>query len=131
MTDDADYYLGIAQHRLNELEAARAHALAAIASAKAAGDYEGGADAVQCVANLDTEKQNLLRLHQQYVQSQSPPPPTPLSREEWRARPVERMTPEDGLAVARNSKYGGDLNWNDANVRLGWEEAQRHKARGE
>ena len=58
MTEDSDYYLEIARHRLNEIEAERAPALAAIASAKAAGDYESGADAVQCVANLDTEKQN-------------------------------------------------------------------------
>ena len=131
MSDDSDYYLGIAQHRLNELEAARAHALAAIASAKASNDYESGADGVQCLANLDSEKANLLRLHQQYVQSQNPPPPPPQSREEWKAKPVERMSADDGLQVARGSKYGGSLDWNDPHVRAGWEEAQRRRARGE
>src|SRR3954451_11501865 len=123
--DDNDYYLTIAKHRLDEIEAGRAHALAAIASAKAAGDYESGADAVQAVANLESEKQNLLRLHQQYVQSQNPPAPPPQSREEWRAKPASAMTAQDGLDVARNSKYAGDLDWNDANVRAGWNEAQR------
>src|SRR3954466_15750986 len=106
MTDDSDYYLAIAKHRLDEIEAGRAHALAAIASAKAAGDYESGADAVQCVANLESEKANLLRLHAQYVQSQNPPAPPPASAEEIRARPIHRMSPDDGLNVSRNSKYG-------------------------
>src|SRR5205823_2036404 len=126
-----DYYLDLAKQRAQQIEADKAELLAGLARARANGDDYSGVEILQGLANNDQEMRNLNQLHNDYMATRNPPAQVPLSREEWRARPVERMTAEDGLAVARNSKYGQDLNWNDANVRLGWEEAQRRRARGE
>src|SRR5436190_9773400 len=113
----SDYYLDLARQRAQQLEADKAELLAGLARAKANGDDYSGTEILQGIANNEQEVRNLHQLHNDYMAAKNPPPQVPLSREEWRARPVERMTAEDGLAVARNSKYGQDLNWNDANVR--------------
>ena len=41
------------------------------------------------------------------------------------------MTPDDGLQLAKTSKYGKNLDWSDPNVRNGYAEAQRRRYRGE
>jgi hypothetical protein len=41
------------------------------------------------------------------------------------------MSADDGLLVARNSKYGSNLDWNDPNVQAGYQEMQRRRGRGE
>src|SRR4051812_8924521 len=126
-----DYYVDIARQRVAQLEADRAEMLGGLARAKADSNDYAATELLQGIANNDAEVRNLHQLHNDYMAAKNPPPQVPLSREEWRARPVERMTAEDGLAVARNSKYGGSLDWNDPHVRAGWEEAQRRRARGE
>ena len=109
---------------------AESRAFADLADAKASADYETAGYAVQTLANLDAEARNLANLHEQYVRSQIRPPPE-ISAEEKAAKPWNRMTPDDALELARQSKYGKDLDWNDPHVRAGYQEAQRRRARGE
>jgi hypothetical protein len=79
-----------------------------------------------------TQQQNSLQaLCQGYIQSQQPAQPEQLTEEERSARPWHKMTPDDGLALARTSKYGKSLDWNDPNVRSGYSEAMRRRHRGE
>lgn len=125
-----DFYSQAASHRLTQIEAERAAALADLAAHRANSDYDSAAASVQALANLDAERQNLVSLHQQYVASQQPAQQPELSEEERNARPWHRMTPQDALDLAKTSKYGKDLDWNDPNVRAGWTEAQARRARG-
>jgi hypothetical protein len=126
-----DFYTASAAQRINHLEAERARQLAQLAEAKANSDYESAGQAVQEIANIEAQKTNLISLHEQYVASQTPQRPPELTREERDAKPWNRMTPDDALELARKSKYGKDLDWNNADVRAGWAEAQRRRARGE
>ena len=41
------------------------------------------------------------------------------------------MTLEDGLEVAKTSKYGKDLSFDDPNVQAGYREMMARRARGE
>ena len=126
-----DFYTSAAQQRFAELEASRAQSLANLQSAKATGDQYSASAAVQELANIDAEVRNLTDLHSRYVQSQNPPPAPEISKEQRAAKNWTEMTPDDALELARNSKYGRDLDWNDPNVRAGFQEAQRRRARGE
>jgi hypothetical protein len=126
-----DFYGVAANHRMQMLAAEEQAALADLAAFRANNDTESAAGAVQQLANLRAERANLVELHNAYVASQQPPPQPELSDEEKLARPWHRMTPQDALDLAKTSKYGKDLNFNDAHVRAGWHEAQRRKARGE
>jgi|ERR1700687_3432611 len=129
--EDNDFYLGAAEQRLRVLEAAKQRAVADLSEARACNDYEAAGVEIQTIASLDDQKASLIRLHQAHVQSQQQAQPVPQTAEEWRTKAVERMTPDDGLQVARGSKYAKDLDWNDPNVRKGYEEASRRRARGE
>ena len=105
--------------------------LADLQAAKAAGDEDSAAASILGIANIDAAKRNLAQLTSEYAGSLNPPAPPPQSREEWQAKPVERMTPADGLEVVRSgSKYGRNLDFNDPNVVAGWHEAQRRRQRG-
>jgi hypothetical protein len=70
-------------------------------------------------------------LHQQYVASQTPPAPVELTPEEKHAKPWDRMTWQDGLDLARTSKYGADIDANDPNVQAGFREVMARRQRGE
>jgi hypothetical protein len=126
-----DFYQYAAQQRAAELEAQKAQALADLAQYKAANDYQGAAGAVQQIANLEAERNNLAVLHDQYVRSQTPVAPPELTAEEKAAKPWDKMTWEDGLDLARTSKYGADLTHDNPNVQAGYREVMARRARGE
>jgi hypothetical protein len=128
---DSDFYLDAARQQLAQLDAEKAAALADLAAHRANGDRESAACCVQTLANLEAQRQNLTALANQYVASQHPPAQPELSAEERAARPWDRMTPDDGLQIAKTSKYGKNIDWNDPYVRAGYVEAQRRRARGE
>ena len=88
-------------------------------------------DAEEEMARADSREQNLVELHQQYVASQAPPEPVELTPEEKHAKPWDRMDWQDGLDLARTSKYGDDLSHNDPNVVAGYAEVMRRRQRGE
>jgi hypothetical protein len=69
-------------------------------------------------------------LYQNYVQSQQPPQnyETP---EMKAAKPWSQMTAQDALDLAKTSKYGKSLDFNDPHVVAGWHESQRRCQRGE
>lgn len=126
----SDFYTQSAARRAAELDAERSEALADLARAKAEGDTASASYSVQRIADIDAASQNLLALHQRYLTSQNPPAPEPATEAEIVARPWNRMTPDDALSLARKSKYSADLDWNDPNVRAGWQEAQRRRRAG-
>lgn len=126
-----DFYTQSAGTRAVQIEAERSEALADLARARADGDIQNAAFYVQKLADLDAAGRNLLALHQNYVASQQPPVQEPATEGEIQARPWNRMTPDDALSLARKSKYASDLDWNDPNVRAGWQEMQRRRRAGE
>lgn len=127
----SDFYRDAAARRMELLQAERAAATADLQAAKSNGDYDGAASAVQQLADLDAAAANLGNLYSRHVQSQTPAAPEQLSAEEQHAKPWSRMTPQDALELARGSRYGKNLDFNDPHVRAGWAEANRRKARGE
>lgn len=127
---DDDLYQA-AERQFKSLSAARKRSEAMLAEYRADNNLEGIGEALQEIGNIDAAASNLSNLARRHAQSQQAPPQVPQTAEEWRTKAVERMTPEDGLLVARKSKYGADLDWNDPNVRRGWEEMQRRRGRGE
>lgn len=126
-----DFYLSAAQARAAQLEAERAAALADLAAHRANGDTESAAASIQQLADIEAARANLSNLANGYVQSQNPPLEPELTQEERNAKPWNRMTPQDALELARTSKYGRNLDFNDPNVAAGWHEANRRRARGE
>jgi hypothetical protein len=127
----SDFYQDSAARRLQQIEAERAAALADLSAHRLNSDYDSAGQVIQQIANLDSERSNLTALYQQYVASNTPPAPEQLSDEERLAKPLGRMTPDDGLALARTSKYGKDLDWNNRDVVAGWHEARARRGRGE
>jgi hypothetical protein len=126
-----DFYIEAGRQRLAVLEAARTAALADLQAHKVNGDRDAAAEAVQTIANLDVEMQNLGGLYQRYQQSVNPPLPPEPSAEERAARPINRMDWQDVTNLARTSKYARDIRPDDPNLIAGYQEAMRRKARGE
>jgi hypothetical protein len=126
-----DFYIYSAMQRLQQINAGRAQALADLEVAKAGADYESAAASVQEIANLDAQRQAIVNLHDQYIRSQQVPEPPELTDEEKHAKPWDKMTWQDGLDLARQSKYGKDLNHDDPAVIAGYAEVMRRRARGE
>jgi hypothetical protein len=123
----SDFYQDSARRRLEQIDAERAAALADLGAHKMNADHDSAALTIQTIANLDSERRNIVDLHERYVQSQQPPAAEQLTDEERNARPWNKMTPDDALALARTSKYGRDLDWNNRDVIAGWHEAQRRR----
>ena len=115
-----DYYTHLARQQLQRLDANKAQTLADLAAAKANSDYETAGSAVQELADIESKRTNLLNLHDQYVRSQHVPEPPELTPEEKHALPWDRMSVADGLELARTSKYGKDLDFNDPHVIAGY-----------
>lgn len=126
-----DFYLKSAQAQFDALEAQRMRELADLQSAKAAGDEDSAAAAILGIANIDAAKRNLVQLTNEYTASMNPPAAPPVSKEQRAARQWHEMDAQDLLNMARGSKYAGNLTWDDPNMRAGWQEAQRRRARGE
>ena len=126
-----DFYTQAAATRANQIEMELAAAKADLLVHRQNSDLESAGASVQQIANLEAEKSNLTALYSAYVQSQRPPQPEQLTDEERLARPWNKMTPDDALQLAKTSKYGKDLDWNNPDVRAGWQEMQRRRSRGE
>jgi len=126
-----DYYTHLARQQIQRLNAERAQALANLEAAKATADYDSAGTAVQDLADIEAKKANIVALHQQYVRSQEPVPPPELTPEERFAKPWDRMDWQDGLDLARTSKYGKDLSHDDPAVVAGYREVMARRQRGE
>jgi hypothetical protein len=127
-----DFYTFAARERLQRINAERSRARAELEEAKASGDSYAAGDAEEAIAQADMREQALVALHQRYVASQAPPPEPPeLTPEEKFAKPWDRMDWQDGLDLARTSKYGKDLDHTDPNVVAGYAEVTRRRQRGE
>jgi hypothetical protein len=126
-----DFETSSVKNRLHRLGYQRQLALTDLAEARATDDYSSGAEAAQTIANLDAEKANLIALYNRHIASNNPPPQIPQTAEEWRVKSADRMTPQDGLEVARRSKYGANLDWNDPGVRAGYQEMMRRRQTNE
>ena len=127
----SDFYLSAAQQRAAELEVELSAAKTDLLTYRHNQDLPGAGEAVQRIANLTAEQSNLQGLVQGYIRSQQPAQPEVLTDEERAAKPWHRMSADDGLQLAKTSKYGKNLDWSDPNVRNGYAEAQRRRYRGE
>ena len=125
-----DFYTYAASQRLAQIEASKAQALADLAQYKAAADYENAGNAISQVASLEAEKANLVALHQQYVTSQTPPSPPEMTPEERAAKPWSKMDYGDVLELAKTSKYGKNLTWEDPHMVAGYREVMARRSRG-
>jgi hypothetical protein len=126
-----DFYTQSARQRLEQIEAERTAAQADLAAHKANSDSYSAGQTIQTLANLAAEQQNLTTLYNNYVQSQQPRQREYLSPEERHARPIHKMTWDDAVDLARQSKYGKNLRSDDPNMIAGWHESQRRRSRGE
>jgi hypothetical protein len=131
MTMSNDFYLNAAQQRAAELEMELSAAKTDLLTYRHNSDLQAAGEAVQRIANLTAEQSNLRGLVEGYVQSQQPRQPEQRTQEELEHLPWHKMTADDGLQLARTSKYGKSLDWSDPNVRSGYAEAQRRRSRGE
>ena len=122
-----DFYVYAAQQRMAEIEAQRAQSLADLAQYRATNDYQSAGQAVQEIANLDAQRQALVNLHSQYVESQRVPEPPELTPEEKAAKPISAMDYGDVWEMSATSKYGVDENL----FRAGMAEVARRRAKGE
>jgi hypothetical protein len=120
-----DFYTDVARRRLQQIEADEAQAQAQLIAARAHGDTDYGVEQAEALDILAVKKQ------EQHVQSQNPAPAPRQTPEQLRAKPAEQMTWQDGLEIARQSKYGKNLDFNDPNVVAGYHEANRRRGRGE
>jgi hypothetical protein len=127
----SDFYLEAVRERANAIEMELASCKADLLVHRQNGSLSEAGEAVQRIADLTSQQSNLQAMTQGYIQSQQPAQPEQLTDEERNARPWHKMTPDDGLALARQSKYGRTLDWNDGHVRAGYAEAQRRRHRGE
>jgi hypothetical protein len=131
MADQYDPNIQAAQYRAQEIDTQIAAAQADLAAYNLNQDRASAASAVQQIATLSREREDLHRLYNQYVQSQQPqygPEPT---KEERAARPWDRMDARDVLDMTRTSKYAKDIDWRDPHMRAGYAEAIRRKTAGE
>jgi hypothetical protein len=121
-----DFYSRAWQHQMALLDAQKAANLADLQSHRVNGDVEAAGAVELELANTEAARANLVALHNQYIQSQQPPPPE--SAEVKAAKPIGQMTYADIYEMsAGGSKLGVDP---DAFQR-GIAEVQRRRARGE
>lgn len=121
-----DYYTHLAKTQIQRLDASRAQALADLEMAKANSDYESAGMAVQQIADLEAQKQNVINLHSQYVASQQVPQQPEPTAEERFARPPERMDLRDMYDIAATSRHGVD----EQAFRAGVAEVMRQRREG-
>jgi hypothetical protein len=97
----SDFYQDSAQRRLQQIEAERAAAMADLAAHRLNSDYDSAGQVIQQVANLDSERANLTALYQRYVAENTPRQPEQRTQEELEHLPWNKMTPDDGLQLAK------------------------------
>jgi hypothetical protein len=127
----SDFLLDNAEKRLRVLQAAKQRALADLAEHRAEGNDYAAQEQLGALAHLEVEERGIVQMRQDYLRAQNPPPPPRQTPEQLRAKPAEQMSWEDGLQIARNSKYGRDLDFNNPDVVAGFHEANRRRGRGE
>jgi hypothetical protein len=121
-----DWYIEVGRQRMAEIAAGRAQAQADLELAKRDNDQYSAAAALQNIADIDQAQANLTRLYDQYIASQTPPPPA--TDQEILAKPLQSMTHDEWFRfLSKNTKHGLDAN----SYREGMAEVQRRRARGE
>ncbi len=126
----SDFYTDSARRRLDQLNAEAAALRADIEASRVNQDHDGAGAAIQSLADIEAQRQNLLSLHQQYVASQTPPAQPEVSDAERAARPPERMGWDDVVAMTRQSKYAKDIKPDDPDLLAGYREAMRRRQPG-
>jgi hypothetical protein len=126
-----DFYSDVTRSRLEAFQAARQRALADLSEAKAGGNYDQASESIQEIANIDAASQNLVKLHNSYVQSQQPPQQAPQTDAEWMSKAPERMDYADAMKIHQKSRYAGNLDHNDPLVQAGYREVMARRGRGE
>ena len=122
----SDFYQESAEARMERLNFQRQMALTNLQEARMTGDVHGGGEYAQEIADIDAAKANLVKLHNNYLQSQQPVHQEQTDQEYMHKAP-ERMDYNDSYRIASKSKHGVD----EAAFRAGIAEVQRRKARGE
>jgi hypothetical protein len=127
-----DFYISAGERRAAQLEAERAAAQADLTAFRAQGDYDSAAEAIQRLADIDSASRNLHNLYERYIQSQQPRYAPPENDAERMAKSWDKMSWQDGLdAATHGSKYASNLDFNDPNVRRGYQEVLRRRSRNE
>jgi hypothetical protein len=126
-----DFYSDAARRRLDQLNAEAQRCLADLSDAKSNDDGDTAAVLVERLADIQSAQNRVHEIHRAYQASLNPPAPPPVSREQRAARRIEEMDAQDMLDMTRGSKYAKGITWDDPNMRAGWAEAQRRRARGE
>jgi hypothetical protein len=127
-----DFFIDAARSRAEAIEMELAACKADLLVHRQNGSLSEASDAVQRIADLTSQQSNLQALTQGYLQSQQPPAPEQLTDSERFARPWSKMTWQDGLDLAKTSRYVGEkgLSWDDPAVKSGYVEAMRRKSEG-
>jgi hypothetical protein len=126
-----DFAQRVAQRRLAEIDAGRAHANAAWKSAEAENDEYSAVEAYKLISDFNKEEQQVRRDYQQHINSQRPPQPVPQTDAEWMSKAPERMDYADAMKIHQKSRYAGNLDHNDPLVQAGYREVMARRARGE
>jgi hypothetical protein len=112
LANDNDFYGEAVGHRMNQLETALAQCRANMVAAKAAYDYDAGAENAQYISNLEAEIANLTNAWNRHVASQTPRMPRQRTPEEWAVARPEDLNPQERLEMAaklaQTSKFGVD-----------------------
>jgi hypothetical protein len=127
----SDFYRDSAERRLQQLSASHAASLADLEAHKLNGDHDAAGECIQNLANIDSERANLVQLYQNYVSANTPAAPREISPEERLARPISHMDWSDVVEMTRGSKYARDIRPDDPALLAGWNEARARRARGE
>ena len=127
----SDFYQDSAARRLQQIDAERQAALADLSAHRLNSDYDSAGQVIQQIANLDSERQNLVALHERYVAQNQPPAAREVSPEERAARPISHMDWSDVVEMTRGSKYARNIRPDDPALLAGWNEVRARRSRGE
>lgn len=106
----SDQIIDGALRRGRELVIAQKRTEALLEEYQSDNNEEGISEAIGQLAQIRAEGIALNQLHNEHVQRNSYQP-IAQSPEEWRVKPAEKMTGDDGLAVVNYGKKPGDPTW--------------------
>jgi hypothetical protein len=106
---------------------AAAQCLDTLEQAEEMSDITSAAEGAQLLANIHSERANILALHRQHANSKVPYMPPALSNEEKLAKPYDKCTWGDAYEWASKSKHGVD----NAAFERGIQEVMRRRQSGE
>jgi hypothetical protein len=127
----SEFYRDSAERRLQQLTANRAANVADLEVHRLNGDHDAAGECIQQLANIDSERANLVQLYQNYEQSQRPAQKPYETQEQKAAKPWSQMGWDDIVEMTRTSKYAKDIRPDDQNMVAGWHEARARRGRGE